>query len=228
LSEIYKILSPWIVHVVLAAVVGGSIGWQRQITGSPAGLRTHMLVCIGSTLLVTLDMLNPAWQGKIAAAVVTGIGFLGAGTIIHSDKGDSVRGLTTAASVWVTAGIGIAIGDGGIATWIGAFVAVLVLTTLSVVYNIEDYALRYRRDRILSLSISRQSGEDNDAVTSKVMKLLTDAGAAVEGIVKDSYSLGSPVTILRIRVRLPRGFDASEILRVCGNNADVVQVSWEL
>lgn len=102
----------------LAAVLGGIVGFERETANRPAGLRTHLLVCVGSALImmVSLSMYDMTLArgtgtgdpGRIAAQVVSGIGFLGAGTILRD--GMSIRGLTTAASLWVVAGVGLAVG----------------------------------------------------------------------------------------------------------------------
>jgi len=96
-------------QIALALILGGLIGWQREIRGKSAGPRTHALVTAGSTLFTILSMVafGPN-TSQVAAGVVTGIGFLGAGTILH--KEDRVVGLTTAAGLWIAAAIGMAIG----------------------------------------------------------------------------------------------------------------------
>ena len=107
-----------IIKLALAAVLGGLIGLERESLSRPAGLRTYTLVCVGSALamVVSLDMYYQYYQtvnadpGRIAAQVVSGIGFLGAGTIMR--EGATVRGLTTAAGLWVVACIGLAVGAG--------------------------------------------------------------------------------------------------------------------
>jgi len=102
-------------RLLLAAVLGGIIGIQREKAGKPAGLRTHVLICLGSALFTVVSVLgftgnvDPA---RIAAGVVTGIGFIGAGVIFRGMRGDKVMGITTAASIWITAAIGIAAGAG--------------------------------------------------------------------------------------------------------------------
>ncbi|MDG2764905.1 MgtC/SapB family protein, partial [Vibrio parahaemolyticus] len=119
-----------IVRLVLSAFLGGLIGMEREASNRPAGFRTHILVSIGSTLMMLVSI-NGASGGsdptRIAAQVVSGIGFLGAGTILRD--GNRVKGLTTAASLWVCAGIGLAIGQGfyfaGIATSIISFLSLL-------------------------------------------------------------------------------------------------------
>jgi putative Mg2+ transporter-C (MgtC) family protein len=102
-------------RVGFAVLCGGAIGLERTLRGKPAGLRTNMLICLGAALFVIVQemisresgVMDP---GRIAAQVVTGIGFLGAGAIIH--QGKIVHGLTTAATVWVVAAIGVIIGIG--------------------------------------------------------------------------------------------------------------------
>ncbi|MFH1191737.1 MAG: MgtC/SapB family protein [Candidatus Omnitrophota bacterium] len=107
-----------IIRLLLTLVLSGLIGLERQVHRRDAGLRTHILVALGSCLIMLTSLyvfdiykeqtaLDPV---RIAAGVVTGIGFLGAGTIIR--ESDGVRGLTTAASLWVVAGIGLAVGVG--------------------------------------------------------------------------------------------------------------------
>jgi putative Mg2+ transporter-C (MgtC) family protein len=102
-------------RLLLAAVLGGVIGFQRERTGKPAGLRTHMLICIGSALFTLVSVY--AFSGvvdpsRVAAGVVTGIGFIGAGAIIFRTADGYIAGLTTAATIWVAAGIGVAVGSG--------------------------------------------------------------------------------------------------------------------
>ena len=101
-----------IVRLVLALVLGGIIGFEREYKNRPAGLRTHILVALGSALIMLVSMygFDGQDQARLAAQVVSGIGFLGAGTILR--EGNSIRGLTTAASLWVTCGIGLAAGNG--------------------------------------------------------------------------------------------------------------------
>ena len=104
-----------VLRLLLALIFGAAIGYVREIKKKAAGLRTHTLVCLGSTLftLVSIEMvkgMNGGDPSRIASCVVTGIGFIGAGTIFQS--GNNVRGLTTAASIWVCAAIGLAVGAG--------------------------------------------------------------------------------------------------------------------
>jgi len=135
-----------IIRLVLAFVLGGLIGFERELHGRAAGLRTHILVCLGSSLIMLTSMhmfylyrevatIDPA---RIAAGVITGIGFLGAGTIIRFKA--SVRGLTTAASLWAVAGIGLAIGSG---FYLGAYLtSAMVLFVLFFLTRLERALVR--------------------------------------------------------------------------------------
>jgi len=118
-----------LLRLFLALVASALVGAEREKAGHPAGLRTHMLVCIGATVitLTSIEMF-PTMPATIAGAIVTGIGFLGAGTIFR-DK-NHVRGLTTAASIWAVAGVGIALGSGAYFIAIAATVAVLITLEL--------------------------------------------------------------------------------------------------
>ncbi len=117
--------------VLLALLLSMVIGYNRERLGIAAGLRTHMLVGVGSCLFTLMSYLAfpDADRSRVAAAIVTGIGFLGAGTILKQDQ--SVKGLTTAASIWYTAAVGMAVGLGAwllaiAATVIGWFILVIV------------------------------------------------------------------------------------------------------
>ncbi|HKR12600.1 MAG TPA: MgtC/SapB family protein [Pyrinomonadaceae bacterium] len=111
LGQIERVL----LRVITATLLGAIIGFEREKAGKPAGLRTHILVCLGTTIIVLacagarmdLDGLSRVIQG-----IVTGIGFIGAGSILKLDEKQDIQGLTTAAGIWMTAAIGIACGLG--------------------------------------------------------------------------------------------------------------------
>jgi len=120
-----------ILRLLLAAALGAGIGYQRERANKPAGLRTHTLIALGSALFTVVSIFgfgSGVDVSRVAAGVVTGIGFIGAGVIFRGMRGDHVMGLTTAASVWITAAIGLAAGVGMyLIAFIVAVVAVLVL-----------------------------------------------------------------------------------------------------
>ena len=120
--------------LTLATLLGGVIGWEREASGKPAGLRTNILICVGAALLTDLSIGfstisgagGPLWDpARITAQIVSGIGFLGAGTIMQA-KG-TVTGLTTAATLWVVAAIGMTAGAGAFIEATGSTLLVLVI-----------------------------------------------------------------------------------------------------
>jgi len=134
-----------LIRLVLSTILGGLVGMERQIHHKPAGLRTHILVCIGACLCMIIGLsLNKEFgntidPSRIAAQVVSGIGFLGAGTIIVSRA--SVKGLTTAASIWSTSVLGLAAGNGMFfAASVAAILMVMVLFILE--FAEERFALK--------------------------------------------------------------------------------------
>lgn len=134
-------------ELLLAGILGGAIGWEREHAHKPAGLRTNILICVGAALLADLSRHvaaaagSPADPGRIAAQIVSGVGFLGAGTIIQA-RG-SVTGLTTAATLWVVAAIGMSAGFGANVEAVGT--TVLVLIALIPLGRIERRTQEHRR-----------------------------------------------------------------------------------
>jgi putative Mg2+ transporter-C (MgtC) family protein len=135
-----------LLRLLVAVLAGGLVGLERSYHGRPAGFRTHTLVCVASSLLMLVTMYQDKWFGEAAIEVVridptrmaqgimTGIGFLGAGVVMKS--GLNVRGLTTAASIWITAAIGIL---AGIGFYSAVFIAsILTLVTLTLFRKIES------------------------------------------------------------------------------------------
>jgi len=170
------------IHLLAALVVGSIIGYERSYHGRPAGFRTHALVCLASSLLMMITYYQWKWlpgvpldtvrtdPTRMAQGIMTGIGFLGAGVIYK--EGRSVRGLTTAASIWITAAIGILLGVG---FYFPAIVATaLAVGVLSVFRRIEEkmpsnfyahHSLSFDRDKVMP--------------ENEVRALLTDQGFTV-------------------------------------------------
>lgn len=168
-----------VVRLVASLAIGGLIGFERSFHGRPAGFRTHVLVCLSTSLLMLVTVFETHWfprisEGRIsldptrmAQGIMTGIGFLGAGTIIK--EGLSVRGLTTAASIWITAAIGILVGIGFYFPAVAA--TILTLGTLSVFRWVESrmpmqyfahLVVRFRRNESMSESEIRRLLMDCD------------------------------------------------------------------
>jgi len=146
-------------RLLLAALLGGAIGLEREASGKPAGFRTNLLICVGAALLTELSIFvargpgggsATADPGRIAAQIVSGIGFLGAGTILQA-RG-SVVGLTTAATLWVVAAIGMAVGARAYVEAIGT--TVLVLTALLLLGRIEPLLTGRRAERFLEITFA--------------------------------------------------------------------------
>src|SRR3954452_3758819 len=162
-----------IARVFGAVVIGGMIGFERTFHGRPAGFRTHSLVCIASAILMIVTVYQNEWMTlvqqeairtdptRMAQGIMTGIGFLGAGVIFK--EGLTVRGLTTAASIWVTAAIGILIGIGfWFAAILGAACTLIVLSLFRLIearLPSEFYAhhmVRFARESVMDESDMRK------------------------------------------------------------------------
>jgi putative Mg2+ transporter-C (MgtC) family protein len=123
-----------VVRLLLAALLGGLLGFQRERVGKAAGLRTHMLVALGSAVFVLIPYqagMSLADLSRVLQGVIAGIGFLGAGTILKQQEPERIHGLTTAAGLWLTAAVGIAAGMGREASAVlGTVLAFIILSLL--------------------------------------------------------------------------------------------------
>ena len=137
--QLSNVLLPFMVRCGIAAACGAIIGLERELKGKPAGFRTNILICVGSAIYMCVGLLlvnaagQPGDPARIAAQVVTGIGFLGAGSIIQA--GGKVTGMTTAASIWVVAAIGLVAGAGF--PLLAVIASILVTLTLRVLGVLE-------------------------------------------------------------------------------------------
>jgi putative Mg2+ transporter-C (MgtC) family protein len=136
-----------VVRLLLAALLGGLLGWERESKGKAAGLRTHMLVAIGAAVFVMIPQqagVDNADLSRIIQGVVAGIGFLCAGTIIKGRGEEQVQGLTTAAGIWLTAAIGVAVGLGREAS--ALLVALLALVIFAGLPALDRWIERRQRN----------------------------------------------------------------------------------
>jgi putative Mg2+ transporter-C (MgtC) family protein len=157
-------------RLLLAAALGGIVGLEREASGKPAGFRTNLLICVGAALVTELsitvaqDVTLPGGfrsdPGRLAAQIVSGVGFLGAGTIIQA-RG-SVMGLTTAATLWVVAALGMAVGAG--AYLLALFGTGVVLLALMILGRFEDHLLPYRFQERMLRVVMRSETELVDGV----------------------------------------------------------------
>lgn len=192
-------------RLVFAAVAGGVIGIERGYHGRAAGLRTHMLVCLGAALtaligcFISYEMkamdINSDAQ-RTAAQVMSGVGFLGAGTILLKKGNNSqVTGLTTAAGLWVTAAIGLAVGFG---LYLPAFVAVMLVIVVFTLMAHMEFRMNRTRHRILVyLEL------DSVYAVREMMQTLTEKFAAVEVQVTPPRSATSPHVGVEALIRIP-------------------------
>ncbi len=161
--------------LLLAVLLGGLVGWERERHERPAGLRTHVLVCVGAALMTLVSNRTGADSDRIAAQIVTGVGFLGAGTILRDGTSGAVRGLTTAASLWAIAGVGIAVGCGGLYAELAAVSTLLILGTLTLLNRFENVLIRQRRRH--DLTVVFRASEDPLAAVSRLLEALHKANA---------------------------------------------------
>jgi putative Mg2+ transporter-C (MgtC) family protein len=216
-----------LLRIVVAAALGGAVGIERELREHDAGFRTHMLVAIGSALftiisaygfhefLVTGGAVVRADPTRIAAQIVTGIGFLGAGAIIR--QGLSVRGLTTAATLWVVAAIGMAAGAG--------YYGGALITTAVVLIS------------LWPLRILARMGTRRFAVQSSTLVAQLAAGASPGPLLDEVERLGARVKSVEIGheadrrtvlldVRVPPRLDAPRVIAQVGDLENVLEVRW--
>ena len=204
-------------RLALAAVLGGAIGAERELNDQPAGLRTHMLLTIGACLFTLVSAYGFGGRtdpSRIAAQIVTGIGFLGGGAIVR--HGLTVKGVTTAASIWATASVGVAIGAGSYVLGTGG--AVLVVGTL--------FGLR-RADVVLQRwGVSREEYLI-EAMPSFDMERLAEVGrrekVALRGMELQEDDDAVRITLL---VKLPPGYRPARLLNALSQVEGVRQVEW--
>jgi phosphoglycerate dehydrogenase-like enzyme/uncharacterized membrane protein YhiD involved in acid resistance len=163
-----------ILQLSLATLFGGAIGLERELGGKPAGLRTNILICLGSVLYTKLSVALAAGTAdptRIAAQIVTGVGFIGAGTILHA-RG-AVVGLTSAATIWVVAAIGVALG--GAFYWEAAGTTLLVLVVLQGLGRVERFVGRQSTQGRLSVH-----ARPDAAVLEELQELVRRTGLEIE------------------------------------------------
>ena len=222
-------LNGWIVlfRLLLGAVLAGAIGFEREYHGRAAGFRTHIILCVGSTLIMLtsmhmFDLYNgkmPVDPSRIAAGVITGIGFLGAGTIMHFKS--AVRGLTTAASLWVAAGIGLSVGSG---LYFGSIVAtVLTLSALMVFSKLERGLIRKVWFKTLVLELK----DGGMGLLKKIREEIKEFHAEITDFEID-HSAESNAVIFRIGLKLVQLKYHDQLIEQIGRLEGVKLVRWEI
>lgn len=215
----------WLPRIVAALLTGGAIGLERQLHGRPAGLRTHILVSVGAALMTISGIeVASAVEGatrfdasRIAAGVVTGIGFLGTGAIIRTK--DLVRGLTTAACIWFAAGAGIACGTGLI---VEASAATIIALAVLVFLGLAEERLPRVTYRDLVVA---SSSADPGALRAECAEMLTSLGIRMQDIEVEITSEGGARLVFHLRMR--RHQDGCEVVRRLLGIEGTTTVSWQ-
>jgi putative Mg2+ transporter-C (MgtC) family protein len=207
-------------RLLLAAVLGGAIGAERELNDQAAGLRTHMLLTIGACLFTLVSAYGFGGgigtdPSRLAAQIVTGIGFLGGGAIVR--HGLTVKGLTTAASIWATASVGVAIGAGSYVLGIGG--AVLVVGTLFGLRRVSNLLQRWgvsREEYVLATA----PGFD----VQRVVDLVRQEGADLRRLEHQQDDEADRIVLL---VKLRPRYKPERLLDALRRLDGVLQVEWE-
>ena len=200
-----------ILRVVLAALAGALVGLEREFHGRAAGLRTHMMVALGAALtamigLYTVHSLGMASDPlRVGAQVISGVGFLGAGTILLRGGGSRITGLTTAAGLWTAASIGLAVGIG---FYTGAFMTVIaVMLTFTLITRLESRMNRKRQRMAIYLEL------DSVEAVAGMLDMLRSEYGLMEAQVTPARS-GTPAHVgMEILVRVPMKLSTEENLK---------------
>jgi putative Mg2+ transporter-C (MgtC) family protein len=205
-------------RLLLAAILGGAIGAERELNDQAAGLRTHMLLTIGAclfTLVSAHGFGGSTDPSRLAAQIVTGIGFLGGGAIVR--HGLTVKGLTTAASIWATASVGVAIGAGSYLLGVGG--AVLVVGTLFGLRRVSKLLQRWGVSRE-EFVIATRPGFDVEQIVELVQRERVD----LRGL--ERQDAGGEGRIVLV-VKLPPRYRPEQLLDALGRLDGVRQVEWQ-
>lgn len=219
-------------RLFLALVLGGIVGFERESQNRPAGFRTHVLVSVGSALVMLVSVYGFSGElahfgggvdpSRIAAQVVTGVGFLGAGTILR--HGNTITGLTTAATLWIVSGIGLAVGIG---FYMGAVIATLmVLISLVFFRSLENNIARKKCLRRLLVRGFYQPG-----LLGRIGGVLGDMGIYVVkidlGDAEYQETFKKDVITIDFLLRLPSRIDTSDLLSRLAALEGILEVGWD-
>jgi putative Mg2+ transporter-C (MgtC) family protein len=211
-----------VLRLCLGFLAGAVIGFERSSRRQVAGLRTHILIAMGATLLMLLSIYLPQHTsgsqrgdpGRIAAQVVSGIGFLGAGAIIR--LGNNIRGLTTAASLWFVAAVGMAIGSG--MYLVAAVAEVLGLVALILLSFVERRIFPSERIKLLEISY-----KDNHSSTAEAMEIIKNSAIHIQSM-DVNHGSKDKGTKLRLLIRIPNSADIASIARSIKASGNVGRV----
>ncbi|MGL4742060.1 MAG: MgtC/SapB family protein [Sarcina sp.] len=224
-----------IIRLIIACFIGGIVGFDREKHNRAAGFRTHILVCIGACIisLIELKMENEFFRqyqnldiqsigiqitkGRLVAQVISGIGFLGAGSIIVN-KGN-VRGLTTAASLWVVACLGIAIGYGQI--WIAIYGVIIVMITLKLLMLLQQNFINKNSIRRLEITCIEKAES-----MKFIEKILFERNIEVKKIkfLEKSDNENYQKSVIELTIKVPRQIKLSPVISALMLNENIIKV----
>jgi putative Mg2+ transporter-C (MgtC) family protein len=211
-SQAWEFVGVVLIKMTVAALLASIVGWERERHGRPAGIRTHMLVAIGVVLFTDAGRgFSSGDPSRVASQVVTGIGFLGAGTILRT--GFEVKGLTTAASIWAVAAIAMAVSLSGPYLVIAVIGTAITMLTLSVVDNIERRIIP--EQNISELCVALQPGVN-------IKDLLKDMDTEGIELVRTEIASTEPEIELHLRVK----GDRQRILETVSGLPGVRTATW--
>jgi putative Mg2+ transporter-C (MgtC) family protein len=221
-------LNDWVVifRLILAAVLSGIVGFEREFHGRAAGFRTHILLCVGSTLIMITSVhifdvysgRTPIDPARLAAGVVTGIGFLGAGTIMQYKA--SVRGLTTAASLWVVTGIGLAVGSG---LYFGSIATTALAVITLMFFGRVEHAM-IRKDWYKTVIIESKDGLEQ---LKRVREILAEYAADITNFEVERSKDGESM-VLKIGLRLSTSRHTAVIIQDISHLEGIKNARWEV
>ena len=189
-----NLLSEEIVQLLLSVLIGGIIGIEREYSNKSAGFRTMILICLGSTMLTIIsEHISRASEDRIAANIITGIGFIGAGVIFK--EGFTVTGITTAAAIWVTSALGMAIGSHDyVLAGAGTLITIVVLFLFEYLQAIIDRLHNIRRYKIIFRRQYLQTQEIKDHIASMGLKCTPHMEIKVDDEIHFSCAIAGKIT----------------------------------
>lgn len=215
--------SEYFLRIIIAAVCGAVIGYERKNRMKEAGVRTHLIVALGSALMMvvskygfddTVAMLGRADGSRIASQIVTGVGFLGAGTIFV--RKNTISGLTTAAGIWATAGIGMAIGAGLYGVGIASAVAIIIV---QFVFHGHIKFFQTPSAELLTFRLT-----ENDGTIDYIRKKLAEEGIDIISIKMDKSSSG--LINMDVYVKMPSGYNHERIIDIFVDNEKIKTIEY--
>jgi putative Mg2+ transporter-C (MgtC) family protein len=197
----------------VGAILGGLVGLERELRDHPAGIRTHTLLILGAIIYAEVSRgYSSGDPGRVTAQIVTGVGFLCAGTILRT--GTDVKGLTTAASLWATSAIGVAISMGGAFMAVAIVATLLTLFTLSIVAKLEKRFFPQSQTHVLEVAL-----DSAEVLVDVLQQVHMKPAAMVKGVVVKSKA---PECRVELKVRGESSDIVAEIMAIQGvKNASI-------